>query len=120
MGGGRDKSGTPVYKKVNGVYVRIAPYKDKKKMFEITHEKGKLKEMGLTGMEANKLLRHQNRNGDVSFLNPENGKVVAELYANGDTSIDPEELIHLRYKSGDEWMYIDKPPYFKNVKKRKS
>ena len=102
MGGGRDKSGAPVYKKVNGVYVRIAPYKDKKKRYGLVAEKQKLKEMGLTGTEADKLLRHQNRNGDVTYHNPENGKVVAELHADGKTNIHPNELHNLRYKNTDE------------------
>ena len=62
-------------------------------------ERQTLKEMGISGMESSKLTRTVNKNGDVTYKNPNNGRIVAKLYANGKRDVNQEQLLKFRYSS---------------------
>lgn len=75
---------------------------ERNKRHELILEKQKLKEIGLTGAEADNLLRYKSSDGNVSFCNPRTGKIVVELFADGKRNIYPDELFNLRYENSNE------------------
>lgn len=84
MGGGRDNSGAAIYKRVNGKYVRIAPYKDER----------------LTENDI-KWLRRASYDGNIAYVNPDNDNLVAVVSRGGEVqSVNKTELAKFR-KSRD-------------------
>ena len=80
MGGGRDKDGSPVYNRVNGEYVRVASYKSEQ----------------LTKNDM-KWLRRASYDGNIAYVNPDSGNLVATVSRNGEVlSVSKTELARFR------------------------
>ena len=83
MGGGRDKSGAAIYKKTKQGYIRIAEYKDPKKL-QKDFEEAKENWVSIYPVGDNTWEGHDSSDEDVTYIAfTENGNRAYEMDENG-------------------------------------